>query len=778
MNRYIVLNSIRDAAARGARELTLDLKPNEGTPAMVGREADVTLLGMDVIDPEELMNEIITGLPDLQHLSIRGGQIKVLLSKITELADLESLSINHSGLEEVPEEIFRLTGLWLLDLSGNRLKVVPPGIAALANLKYLNLSDNQLAEVPNGLTSLTKLKHLDLRGNPLPIPPEILKLKDSPELILNAITQLASGVRRRLNEAKLILVGEGAVGKTSLVRSLVNEPFDAEESKTEGLEIRLWKVTHEGEGIKLNLWDFGGQEIYHATHQFFMTKRSLYLLVIDARQDEYRNRLEYWLRLIRSLGADSPAIVVINKCEQHKLDLDRRGLKAKYQIESFIETSCATGKGIERLRKVITDTVGRLEHVHDLLPDTWFRVKNTLEVMERDFITYEEYEEICRREGVRDELSRKTLIGYLHDLGVVLNFHDDDRLRDTNVLNPKWVTEGVYKLLTSYKVAHDKGHISLKQVVKLLDPEKFPRHRHRFIIEMMEKFELCFEFPDLREHYLIPGHLQKEEPDLNWDHDDSLAFEYHYETLPGSIISRFIVRMNEFISRKTYWRTGVVLLHEGNKALVRGDLEDRKVFIYVTGNERTRRAFLTVIRSHFDTIHKSIAKIEAKEKVPIPGHPNVIADYQHLVNLENAGLTEWIPEGMTKAISIRRVLDGVEAQDTRAVRTEERAAREAADEANASKRKLQHPGSAWRSGWFYVAAFVILLGAMVGAAILVSNYVSLQAAVVLSVLLIATLLSVSVVGALQLREEGKFSDDNFLKLMVEAFKRLPLLKKG
>ena len=81
---------------------------------------------------------------------------------------------------------------------------------------------------------------------------------------------------------------------------------------------------------RVNVWDFGGQEIMHATHQFFLTKRTLYVLVLDSRLSEAENRLDYWLTLIRSFGGDSPILVVGNKTDQHALDLDRRGLLAKY----------------------------------------------------------------------------------------------------------------------------------------------------------------------------------------------------------------------------------------------------------------------------------------------------------------------------------------------------------------------------------------------------------------------------------------------------------------
>src|ERR1043165_344880 len=215
MNRHLVLKSINDALTKGGRELTLNLRPKEGTVAAVGRQAELMLIELEVIESEEMMNEIIAKLPNLEHLSISGGQIKVLLPKITELTRLQSLAIRSSHLEEVPDEVFKLTAL-----------------------QHLDLSNNQLREVPYEIVNLTELKHLNLQGNPLPLPPEILRLKDRPEEILNAIAQLATGAKRHLNEAKMILVGEGAVGKTSLVKRLLKEPYDPDERKTEGLEIR------------------------------------------------------------------------------------------------------------------------------------------------------------------------------------------------------------------------------------------------------------------------------------------------------------------------------------------------------------------------------------------------------------------------------------------------------------------------------------------------------------------------------------------------------------
>lgn len=79
-----------------------------------------------------------------------------------------------------------------------------------------------------------------------------------------------------------------------------------------------------------------------------------------------------------------------------------------------------------------------------------------------------------------------------------------------------------------------------------------------------------------QESYLIADLLDPQEPDLNWDDDDCLRFEYHYDVLPNSVFSRFLVRAHKYISQKTYWLTGVMLAHENNKALIKADIEDKK----------------------------------------------------------------------------------------------------------------------------------------------------------------------------------------------------------
>jgi len=267
-------------------------------------------------------------------------------------------------------------------------------------LQTLNLTGNQLTALPESLRRCERLKGLFLhRNEALGIPPEILgadwgetvprgreKHPADPQAILDWYFQSRTEPARRLNEAKMLLVGQGGVGKTSLVHYLIHsKPCDPAELPTEGIDINDWGVQgkkgadRKFERINVHVWDFGGQEIMHATHQFFLTRRSLYVLVIDARAGEKESNIHYWLKIIQSYGEHSPVLVVLNKCDQHPHELNETRLIRDYpNIRGFIQTSCSTGQGIAELRREIGKQLRRLPHVFDELPQSYFEVKEEL----------------------------------------------------------------------------------------------------------------------------------------------------------------------------------------------------------------------------------------------------------------------------------------------------------------------------------------------------------------------------------------------------------------
>ncbi|MEG3906564.1 COR domain-containing protein [Microcoleus sp. w2-18bC1] len=624
--------------------------------------------------------EAIVQLSNLTELDLSGNQITSIPEDIGQLWNLAALNLRDNQITSIPEDIGQLWNLTWLGLSDNQITSIPEDLGQLSNLTGLNLRNNQIETIPECWETLPQVKYLDLRGNPLPVSPEVLgppNLNESPgtpAAIFNYLRQLRSGEVRPLNEAKVLLVGQGSVGKTSLINRLTDNKYNPNEPQTDGLNITDWKITVNTKQVKLNVWDFGGQEIYHATHQFFLTKRSLYLLVCNCRTSEDENRLEYWLKLIESFGDASPVIIVGNKCDEQPLDLNRKALRDKYpNIKAILETSCESGTGIEELRSAIHTEISQLKEVYDLLPLSWFQVKQRLENLDKDIISISEYATICATEKICEETDQTQLIGLLHNLGIVLNFREHPILQSTNILNPHWVTEGIYALLSDEALkVKTKGILTHADLSRILDSNKYPSHRYHCLTGLMGEFELCF----LVSHcpaptFLIPGILPKEQPENTELEGETLEFQYHYRILPDSILSRFIVLMHEKIHNSTHWRTGVMLEYrEGaevyNIARIKSDPEDKKIFIAVSGRESTRRSFLSMIRDTFTKIHNSFANLEISQWVPVPGYPDADPlDYDELLGLEDMGENTVRVGKLKLKLDLRQLLDGYESIELR-----------------------------------------------------------------------------------------------------------------
>ena len=442
-------------------------------------------------------------------------------------------------------------------------------------------------------------------------------------------------------------------------------------------------------GVTLNIWDFGGQEIMHGTHRFFLTARSLYLLVLEDRRQDDRSVYE-WLKTIRNRGQDSPVIVVINKSDGGKQDLrlDQAGLRDDYpSIVDFIRTSCDPGKraaaSIQKLRELIARTLAedeRLKYVRDPIPQPWLRVKKAVAKMAREQRVLErsKFERLCEQPGgkahkghaVTGADEQRALLRLLHDLGVVVA-HGLERdapsaKREITLLDPNWLTRAIYTLLNSPTVRDQDGEFARDQLEDLLNPALYPKHWHEFILGMMQDPDvgLCFPLTDSEEErYLVPEALPPTGPDYRgiWP-PDSLRFRYQYDFLPPGLIPRFIVQAHRNLTDPpTRWRTGVVLGAAGCKVLVRGDRDNRRIDIEVCGPAERQRSALNVVLNDLEHVHGLNREIGAKALVPLPDQPELSVGYQHLLNLEERHRLDhtFDPEDADRSYTVRELLEGV-----------------------------------------------------------------------------------------------------------------------
>lgn len=562
--------------------------------------------------------------PKCKNLSLKGNKLQKFPTAVSDSYTLEKLDLSENKISFIDDDAFnRLDNIIELDLSFNELTYLPTSIGKLKKLKKLNLSGNKISSLPKEFENLTSLESLDFEGNPIGrVPVEISSQGVSG--IINYYLSLGDNVQ--LFEAKLLIVGQGNVGKTFLMNRLIHNTIP-ETNTTEGIDIKSWKIkTSSSPDFRVNVWDFGGQEIYHSTHQFFLTNRSLYMLIWEARTDQHLISFDYWLNVIRLLSNNSPIIIVLNKIDERIANIDEKSLKAKFKnIVSFHQVSAKSGKNIDILTSKIESEIDSLPLIGDKLPKVWMEIRTILESMESNYISAESYLTICNQHGLSNKRAL-FLSQYFHDLGVFLHFQDDSLLRNIVFLKPEWATNAVYKILDSKDVIARSGEFDSDMLDTIL--HSIERDKRSYIVTLMKKFELCFEVE--KNVFLIPELLKPEKIEFDWDYKDNLRFEYHYDFMPAGIMARFIVRTRNMVYDKTFWKNGVIIQREDTRALVTTDQYSRKLYIWIHGNSAS--FLLEIIRKELNDIHQSLNYPDVPERIPCNCQECINSMNPHLFN--------------------------------------------------------------------------------------------------------------------------------------------------
>lgn len=636
--------------------------------------------------------EFVSQLGELEVLILNDNPIHILPASMSRLTKLKSLEIANVTPSAVDPVIGKLKNLQVLNLGGIGLKEVPSWILNLKNLRMLSLRDNRFDTLPDWFSDLSNLSFIDISGNDFKqLPSSLCDLKNLSSLFVDPILGIPKeiveggyarkvldyyfrikGQRQPLNEFKLILVGRGGVGKTTLVHRLTTGKYK-EFKRTPGINIIKWPVQIDSAKVQAHIWDFGGQEIMHGTHRFFMTERALYLVLISGREGTEDHDAEYWLSLIRSFAGNVPVIILLNKWDDYQFELNRQLLKEKYGKNLvFVETDSRSGKGMSELHERVCQLAQKLPGLKAAWPSEWRQIKEALPRKKKSWLTFDDFRDFCAKQGIDQAKDQEALADSLHHLGLMLSYRKDEALRDFGVLNPQWVTKGIYQILNSSQLRKAQGKFTPKAFADVLPNKSYPKAVHPYLLALMRKFQLCHPLDDKGEKHLIPELLTKEEPELDKDFppDKCLGFEYQYDTvLPEGLLPRFIVETYFLREPKLVWRTGAVLERANCRALVRGDIQGRQVVIRVTGVGNGQRELLGIIREHFERIHRSFEKLPVTELVPIPKYPQITVPYEELLAYERAGDNEYkvVIDRVPVKFSVGELLDGVDLPGSRNV---------------------------------------------------------------------------------------------------------------
>jgi len=594
-------------------------------PDAIGQLTNLTsfyLSGNQLTSLPKSIEQLLTSLPDaigqltnLTSLYLSGNQLTSLPDAIGQLTNLTSLELSYNQLTSLPDAIGQLTNLASLDLGFNLLTSLPEWIGQFTNLRSLELRYNYLMKLPPEFGKL-RLTRLTFGNNPWQnLPPEIRR--GGVKAILRFCQQLTDEVDH-LYEAKLLIIGEGGAGKTTLTKKIQDCDYQlqSDEVSTEGIDVIRWHFPlPNGKEFRVNIWDFGGQEIYHATHQFFLTKRSLYALVADTRKED--TDFYYWLNVAELLSENSPLLIIKNEKQERKREINERQLRGEFtNLKETIATNFATNRGLPDILNKIQHYIQNLPHVGTELPKSWVKVREALEKSDRNYISLDEYLKICEENGFTQQEDALQLSGYLHDLGVCLHFQDDDLLTRTVILKPTWGTDAVYKVLDNAQVVEALGRFTREDLKIIWHEDKYTTMRPE-LLRLMMNFKLCYEIRGSQNVYIAPQLLTPNQPEYTWDEVENLFLRYEYEFMPKGILTRFIVEMHSAIEHPTLvWKTGVVLCKDGARAEIIELYRYHKGEIRIRLSGKRKRDLLTTVRHELDKIHASYERLKYKTLVP------------------------------------------------------------------------------------------------------------------------------------------------------------------
>ncbi len=383
--------------------------------------------------------------------------------------------------------------------------------------RTLDLENSGLPELPADVEHLILLEIL---GNPA---------------IREYFSQIEKTGESLLLEAKLILLGDGRSGKTSLANRLLGKPMPTESDRTQGVDIVIGEYEFEVAGdkkFKLHIWDFAGQDKYKPLHQFFYTESSLYIMVADSGNTA--TDFDDWLQTAELFGEGSPLVIVLNEFRDgigHGA-FDREIWQKRFPnlLKEVFCVNFGTKRGFDELEHHIQLLAQSLPHTRQTYPKNWAAIRRELESRrDENFISFSEYLKICRENQLPEKKSAEILSQVLHKIGVCLHYQKSDLLKQFVILKNEWATEAIYKILDDETVAEvKKGFFDRADLERIWSDDEYSEMRPQ-LLELMQQFKMAYPLPG-NQKFVTPPLLPAAPPsDWKWPETDALELYIDYE---------------------------------------------------------------------------------------------------------------------------------------------------------------------------------------------------------------------------------------------------------
>ena len=551
-------------------------------------------------------------LRELVSADLSFNRLTALPGSIAGLRKLATLYLGSNQLLRLPNELGDLRELRDLNVKANRLNHLPLSVRTLTRLRSADVSYNALSTLPPGLSELTELESFNCEGNPLN--PELNAAASAGMSALQDYLARIDQEGEPLYEAKLLFVGEGEVGKSSLLATLRGEPWNENRDSTHGIQVKPLNVPHPTlpTDIVLNGWDFGGQPLYRPTHQLFFSAPALYLVVWKPRESPEQGFVDYWIGLIKSrVGSAARILVVATHRDKRRLaHIDETTLQATYgeQLVGFFHVDSQTGEGISKLRIAIASAAAMLPEMGRPYPRSWRRAREAIAAAQTPYLMSKPFESLLLAAGL-DQSSVDAFSRNSHELGHLIHYADDPGLADLVVLRPDWLSRAISYVLEDRNTVDAHGLVRHDWLTHIWnDPnrsndERHPPTLHPMLLRLMERFDISYRVATVGSvvselsliGQLVPPTATLEDA---WEKAVPSGRDELTETielvdadtgrprLPVGLLYQLIVRLHRFSLGRTdhrnavHWQAGVVLDDDYNgRALIQVTPEGIRVTV-------------------------------------------------------------------------------------------------------------------------------------------------------------------------------------------------------
>jgi small GTP-binding protein len=159
---------------------------------------------------------------------------------------------------------------------------------------------------------------------------------------------------------KIIAVGDGTSGKTSIIRRYVHEEFNAKYIKTIGVSHALKRFLINDIEVTMAIWDTGGQELFDAIRPQYYRGAHGVLVIYDVTNKQSFNNLDKWLSELDNNCGNIPKIIIGNKIDltDERVILFETGESyAQRKNVTYYETSAKTGENVIDVMEALAKSI-------------------------------------------------------------------------------------------------------------------------------------------------------------------------------------------------------------------------------------------------------------------------------------------------------------------------------------------------------------------------------------------------------------------------------------